>query len=129
MRVSRAALVTAIAALALGLTACGTSTTPASAPSTKAELSGTLVVDAAASLTESFQRLGERFHAEHPGVTVTFNFGGSSGLAAQIVSGAPVDVFDPFRRVTRSTRSTGADSVGPSYAVAVGLAMLKEGDR
>jgi Tfp pilus assembly PilM family ATPase len=43
--------------------------------------------------------------------------------------GAPVDVFDPFRRVTRSTRSTGADSVGPSYAVAVGLAMRKEGDR
>jgi type IV pilus assembly protein PilM len=43
--------------------------------------------------------------------------------------GAPVDVFDPFRRVARSTRSTGADSVGPSYAVAVGLAMRKEGDR
>lgn len=43
--------------------------------------------------------------------------------------GAPVDVFDPFRRVTRSARSTGADAVGPSYAVAVGLAMRKEGDR
>jgi type IV pilus assembly protein PilM len=43
--------------------------------------------------------------------------------------GAPVDVFDPFRRVTRSGRATGADSVGPSYAVAVGLAMRKEGDR
>ena len=43
--------------------------------------------------------------------------------------GAPVDVFDPFRRVNRSARSTGADAVGPSYAVAVGLAMRKEGDR
>jgi|SoiMethySBSTD1v2_1073268.scaffolds.fasta_scaffold230616_1 type IV pilus assembly protein PilM len=43
--------------------------------------------------------------------------------------GAPVDVFDPFRRVTRSNRSAGADGVGPSYAVAVGLAMRKEGDR
>jgi len=43
--------------------------------------------------------------------------------------GAPVDVFDPFRRVSRSARSTGADAVGPSYAVAVGLAMRKEGDR
>ena len=43
--------------------------------------------------------------------------------------GAPVDVFDPFRRVNRSARSVGADSVGPGYAVAVGLAMRQEGDR
>jgi type IV pilus assembly protein PilM len=43
--------------------------------------------------------------------------------------GAPVDVFDPFRRVARSTRSVGVESIGPGYAVAVGLAMRKEGDR
>ena len=43
--------------------------------------------------------------------------------------GAPVDVFDPFRRVTRSSRSIGADATGPAYAVAVGLAMRQEGDR
>ena len=44
--------------------------------------------------------------------------------------GAPVDVFDPFRRVQRVRReAAGADAVGPSYAVAVGLAMRKEGDR
>ena len=43
--------------------------------------------------------------------------------------GAPVDVFDPFRRVAKTARSTGAESVGPSFAVAVGLAMRKEGDR
>ena len=42
--------------------------------------------------------------------------------------GAPVDVFDPFRRVTRSGRAS-ADAAGPAYAVAVGLAMRKEGDR
>jgi type IV pilus assembly protein PilM len=42
---------------------------------------------------------------------------------------APVDVFDPFRRVTRPSRSTGADAVGPAYAVAVGLAMRQENDR
>ena len=40
--------------------------------------------------------------------------------------GAPVDVFDPFRRVSRSSR---ADASGPAYAVAVGLAMRNEGDR
>jgi type IV pilus assembly protein PilM len=43
--------------------------------------------------------------------------------------GAPVEVFDPFRRVTRPSRGVGADVAGPSYAVAVGLAMRQEGDR
>jgi type IV pilus assembly protein PilM len=43
--------------------------------------------------------------------------------------GAPVDVFDPFRRVTRPARAIGAEATGPAYAVAVGLAMRQEGDR
>jgi type IV pilus assembly protein PilM len=43
--------------------------------------------------------------------------------------GAPVDVFDPFRRVVRPSRAIGSDATGPSYAVAVGLAMRQEGDR
>ena len=53
------------------------------------------------------------------------------GLVDMLASefGAPVDVFDPFRRVAKSNRSAGAENVGPSYAVAVGLAMRKEGDR
>jgi type IV pilus assembly protein PilM len=43
--------------------------------------------------------------------------------------GAPVDVFDPFRRVSKPGRAIGADATGPGYAVAVGLAMRSEGDR
>jgi type IV pilus assembly protein PilM len=43
--------------------------------------------------------------------------------------GAPVDVFDPFRRVTRPSKAVGAEVAGPAYAVAVGLAMRQEGDR
>jgi type IV pilus assembly protein PilM len=43
--------------------------------------------------------------------------------------GAPVDVFDPFRRVQRSGKAAAVEASGPSYAVAVGLAMRKEGDR
>jgi len=43
--------------------------------------------------------------------------------------GAPVDVFDPFRRVTRPSKALGAEATGPAYAVAVGLAMRQEGDR
>jgi type IV pilus assembly protein PilM len=43
--------------------------------------------------------------------------------------GAPVDVFDPFRKIAKPSRSLGAELVGPAYAVAVGLAMRQEGDR
>jgi type IV pilus assembly protein PilM len=43
--------------------------------------------------------------------------------------GAPVDVFDPFRRVTKPGRAIGADVSGPAYAIAVGLAMRQERDR
>jgi molybdate transport system substrate-binding protein len=50
-------------------------------------------VFAAASLTGSFTQLGKQFEAAHPGDKVTFSFGPSSGLATQIISGAPADVF------------------------------------
>ncbi|PSK88073.1 molybdate transport system substrate-binding protein [Murinocardiopsis flavida] len=53
----------------------------------------TLTVFAAASLTESFTTLKKRFETDNPGVTVEFNFGGSSELAQQINEGAPADVF------------------------------------
>jgi molybdate transport system substrate-binding protein len=54
----------------------------------------TLNVFAASSLTESFQALGKKFTAAHKGVTVNFNFGGSSSLVQQIdQGGAPADVF------------------------------------
>lgn len=117
MRILRLALFPAVAVIALGLVACSTPAAPASAPTThKAEeLSGTLVVDAAASLTETFQKLGDEFHAKNPGVTVTFNFGGSSALAAQIVSGAPVDIFASASPATMKTvtdaAATSADPV------------------
>jgi molybdate transport system substrate-binding protein len=57
------------------------------------ELSGTLTVFAAASLTDVFTQLGDRLTAEHPSLEVRFNFAGSSALATQITQGAPADVF------------------------------------
>jgi type IV pilus assembly protein PilM len=47
------------------------------------------------------------------------------GLVDQLAAefNAPVDVFDPFRKVSKSARSVGAEAAGPAYAVAVGLAM------
>lgn len=52
-----------------------------------------LTVSAAASLTAAFTDIGAAFEQANPGVTVTFNFGPSDGLAGQINEGAPVDVF------------------------------------
>ncbi len=48
---------------------------------------------AAASLKGTFTEIGKQFEAAHEGVTVKFNFAGSSDLVAQIQQGAPADVF------------------------------------
>ena len=86
----------AVAALAvLALAGCGGGQQAArSSPgSSSAGVTGTVNVFAAASLTESFTRIGKDFEAANPGATVKFNFAGSSALATQINQGAPADVF------------------------------------
>lgn len=52
----------------------------------------TLVVAAASSLTEAFEEVAAAFEAE-TGTPVDLGFAGSSTLAAQIVQGAPFDLF------------------------------------
>ncbi|MDQ6767698.1 MAG: molybdate ABC transporter substrate-binding protein [Candidatus Eremiobacteraeota bacterium] len=52
-----------------------------------------LTVFAASSLHSAFPELGKRFEATRPGVTVRFEFNGSQLLEAQLVHGAPADVF------------------------------------
>jgi molybdate transport system substrate-binding protein len=54
---------------------------------------GTVLVFAAASLTDSFEEIGTAFEAANPGVEVELNVGPSSGLREQILEGAPADVF------------------------------------
>lgn len=54
---------------------------------------GTLTVFAAASLTASFEELGEAFEEQDDGVTVELNFAGSQALATQLIEGAEADVF------------------------------------
>lgn len=82
----RAAVI--LSAVALLATACGSDPAPAGAPADK-----TLTVFAASSLTEAFTTLARQFEAAHPGVTVKFNFGGSSALVQQLTQGAKADVF------------------------------------
>jgi molybdate transport system substrate-binding protein len=75
--------------LAFAATGCGSGADDASS---EAE-DRTLTVFAAASLTDSFEDLAEEFEADHEGVDVEFNFGGSSTLVTQLEDGAPADVF------------------------------------
>jgi molybdate transport system substrate-binding protein len=72
----------------------------------------TLTVLAAASLTESFTKLGTVFEASHPGVTVKFSFGGSSTLAQQITQGAPADVFAAASPATMKVVTDAKDASG-----------------
>jgi molybdate transport system substrate-binding protein len=51
------------------------------------------VVFAATSLTDAFNKIATQFEQANPGVTVKFNYNGSSSLATQINQGAPADLF------------------------------------
>ena len=81
--------------LSIFLMACGAAATPTLRPATPtaAPEPRTLIVFAAASLTDAFSEIGEAFEVAYPGATVTFNFAGSQALRTQIEEGAPADVF------------------------------------
>lgn len=105
-------LVTIGTAVAIGtavtVAACGSETPPAGGGTA----GGAVTVLAAASLTETFTRIGEDFESANPGRTVTFSFGGSSGLATQITSGAPADVFAAASPATMKTVTDAGDATG-----------------
>ncbi len=61
---------------------------------------GPLTVLAAASLTETFTRLGRELELRHPGTQPRFSFAASSTLAAQAAEGAPADVLATADRRT-----------------------------
>jgi molybdate transport system substrate-binding protein len=80
--------------------------------------SGSITVDAAASLDQVFPALAASFTKEHPGAHVAFNFGGSSALAAAIVAGAPVDVFAAASTKTMRTVQDASLTAGTPVVVA-----------
>ncbi|MEJ7801364.1 MAG: molybdate ABC transporter substrate-binding protein, partial [Ilumatobacter sp.] len=53
----------------------------------------TVVVLAASSLVDAFDRIEAEFEAAHPGVDIVVSAGGSSTLVAQLTDGAPADVL------------------------------------
>src|ERR1700694_5408464 len=77
-----------VAVIATVLTACRSGAGPSTT-----SLSGTALVFAAASLTDSFKALGTAFQTAHSGTTLQFNFAGTPTLVTQIEQGAAADVF------------------------------------
>ncbi|MDQ0989689.1 molybdate ABC transporter substrate-binding protein [Streptomyces sp. V3I7] len=107
-----------VAAL-IALSACSSHNDASSKPDSSAsasaksqKLSGTVTVFAAASLKESFTKLGAEFEKQHPGTKVTFNFAGSDALAASITGGAPADVFAAASPKTMATVTDAKDATG-----------------
>jgi molybdate transport system substrate-binding protein len=102
--------------MVFGLVGCGggsnTGSPQPSGNSGSAGVTGTVNVFAAASLTESFTKIGKDFEAANPGATVKFNFAGSSALATQINQGAPADVFASAAPANMKTVSDAGNSDG-----------------
>ncbi len=101
----------AVVALA-GCSSSSSSSTPSASTSPSAS-TGSITVFAAASLTGTFTQLGKQFEAAHPGDTVKFSFGPSSGLATEITSGAPADVFASAATANMQQVVTAGDASNP----------------
>jgi molybdate transport system substrate-binding protein len=82
----RLAGVVTLAMLAAG---CGSHVTPVD----RTSASTRLTVFAASSLAGAFAKIGDDFERANPGMQVTFDFGSSTDLAAQIGSEGTADVF------------------------------------
>ena len=98
---------------AVAVAGCSSSGSGSSPSSPSAASTGTITVFAAASLMGTFTQLGTQFEAAHPGDTVKFSFGPSSGLSTQITSGAPADVFASAAPANMDTVVSAGDAANP----------------
>jgi molybdate transport system substrate-binding protein len=123
---SRRTRASAVALVVLVLAGCGSSSRSGGSgrqASGTAALSGSVTVFAAASLTAVLTQLGKDFEAAHPGTSVTFSFGPSSGLAQQIIAGAPADVF-ASASAKNMDQVVAAGDAGPSVTFANNVAQV-----
>ena len=141
MRHIRTLAVIWVAVLGLALTACSSSSTSSttSAASTPASgspaaasgtVTGTITVFAATSLTKAFDKIGAQFEAAHPGVTVKFNYNGSSSLATSINQGAPADVFASAapKNMETVTSAGNASGTAQDFARNTGEILVEKGN-
>ena len=121
-----------VAVGALVLAGCSSSTTssPSAGSSASGKLSGTLVVFAATSLTDAFDKIGAQFEKAHPGLTVKFNYNGSSSLATSINQGAPADVFASASPTNMKTVTDAGDASGTpqTFTSNTGEIMVESGN-
>jgi len=95
-----------LCAVALVLASCSSdsrsssSTDSCKEPNTK----GSIVVMAASSMVNVFSDMEKAFLSNHPCITgITYSYGSSATLAAQIVNGSPADVFVSANEATMTT--------------------------
>lgn len=93
------AVVAVVLALVIGLSGC--------------QPQRTLTVLAAASLTESFDAIADRFERDHPGVTVRVSYGSSATLAGQAIEQAPADVFASANQSTMDSLADAGLATAP----------------
>jgi molybdate transport system substrate-binding protein len=119
------------AGLAAALAGCGSGqpSGPASIPdpAPASQIGGDLTVYAAASLEPAFEQIGDWFVDEHPDVSIEFSYDGSSVLATQILSGAPVDVFTSadapnMEKITSEARNDGEPTAFAASELAIAVA-------
>ncbi len=112
----------AVAAAALLLAGCAAQPGPTPTDTAPA-YETTMTVFVAASLTDPFDELEEIFEDAYPGTDIIMNYGGSSGLAEQIVAGGPADVFAAASPATMKT-VTDAGLAGETAEFATNILQL-----
>ena len=101
-----------VAGLVSSCSGAETGSPATSAAGADPSVSGQLTVFAASSLTDAFTEIGDTFRSAHPEVEVTFSFGGSSDLVAQLAEGAPADVLATADESTMATAVEAGSVVG-----------------
>lgn len=91
---------TLLTVTALVLTGCSGATGGGNADSARDR---SLTVFAAASLQQAFDDMSEGFTAEHPRISIEFNYAGSSTLLQNLEAGAPADILATADEATMET--------------------------
>jgi molybdate transport system substrate-binding protein len=101
-------------AIALLLSACGQKPAPQA-----------LRIAAASDLRFALDELAADFHREHPGISVNVSYGSSGTFFAQLVNGAPFDVFlSADLSYPRQLAERGATLANSEFMYAVGRIVL-----
>jgi molybdate transport system substrate-binding protein len=86
-------IVLAIGLLAAACTSAATPVPTTNDPTAALAAEQILTVFAAASLTDVFNEIGDKFKRQNPGAALDFNYAGSQQLRTQLEQGATADVF------------------------------------